>query len=76
MLAPGYTAAHHDLALAFEAKMRADPAHADEWCQRALQAWQRTYELAPDDPGFSADAILAIGQQISWLRRECDQAGP
>jgi tetratricopeptide (TPR) repeat protein len=75
-LAPGYTAAHHDLALVFEAKMQADPAHADEWCQRALQAWQRAYELAPDDPGFSADAVLAIGQRISRLRRECGQAGP
>jgi tetratricopeptide (TPR) repeat protein len=67
-IAPGYTAAHHDLALAFEAKMQADPAHADEWRQQALQAWQRTYELAPDDPGFSADAILAIGQRVSVLR--------
>jgi len=75
-LAPEYTAAHHDLALAFEAKMQADPAHADEWCQRALQAWQRAYELAPDDPGFSADTVLAIGQRVSRLKRECDQAGP
>ncbi len=70
-LAPGYAAAHHDLALAFEAKMQADPARAGEWCQKALQAWQRTYQLAPDDPSFSADYILTIGQRISWLKRQC-----
>ena len=75
-LEPGYTAAHHDLALTFETKMQADPAHADEWCQWALQAWQRAYELAPDDPSFSADAVLAIGQRVSRLKRECGQAGP
>lgn len=70
-LAPRYAAAHHDLALAFEAKMRADPARADEWCQKALQVWQKTYQLAPDDPSSSADYILTIGQRISWLERQC-----
>ena len=70
-LAPGYTAAHHDLALVFEAKMEADPAHADGWCRKALQAWQTVYRLAPDDPIFSADAVLAIGQRISWFKQHC-----
>ena len=70
-LVPRYTAAHHDLALAYEGRMQADPAHADRWCQKALRAWQRAYELAPDDPGFSADAVLAIGRRISWLNQHC-----
>jgi hypothetical protein len=70
-LAPDYAAAHHDLALACEAKMQADPARADEWCREALQAWQGAYRLAPDDPLFSADDILTIGQRISWLERQC-----
>ncbi len=70
-LAPHYTAAYHDLALAFEAKAQADPERADEWRLKALQAWQKTYQLAPDDAGFSADYILTIGQRISWLKRQC-----
>ena len=70
-LAPGYTAAHHDLALVFEAKMEADPAHADGWCRKALQAWQMVYRLAPDDPIFSADDVLAIGQRVSWFKQRC-----
>jgi tetratricopeptide (TPR) repeat protein len=70
-LVPGYTAAHHDLALAYEDKMRADPANAEAWCREALQAWQQVYQLAPDDPDFSADYILTIGQHISWLKRQC-----
>ncbi len=66
-LAPNYTAAHHDLALAYEGKMRADPENAAKWCDKALEAWRRTYELAPQDPVFSADYILAIGQRIHGL---------
>ena len=75
-LAPGYAEAHHDLALAFEAKIQAEPARAGEWCRRALRAWRRVYELAPDNPGFSAEEILAIGQRISWLKRQCGGDGP
>lgn len=32
-LAPSYTAAYHDLALALEVKMHNDPQHAQQWCQ-------------------------------------------
>jgi tetratricopeptide (TPR) repeat protein len=70
-LAPTYTAAYHDLAIACEGKMQADPAHAMEWCQKALTAWRKTYQLAPEDAGFSADYILTIGQRISRLERQC-----
>ncbi len=70
-LLPTYTAAHNDLALAFEDKMESDPTHKEEWCIRAVQEWQRTYELAPEDPGFSADNILKIGQRITWLQQQC-----
>jgi tetratricopeptide (TPR) repeat protein len=71
-LAPKYTAAYHDLALAFEAKMEAEPSARGHWRERALEAWQEAYRLAPDDPGFSADQVLAIGQRISLLRRHQD----
>jgi tetratricopeptide (TPR) repeat protein len=72
-LAPTYTAAHHDLAISCEAMMRSDPAHAMEWCRKALDAWQTVYELAPMDPGFSASYAGTIGQRVQWLRRQCGE---
>ncbi len=69
-LAPTYTAALHDLALAYEGKMHADPANSSAWRLKALDAWQKTYALAPQDPGFSADYILTIGQRINWLQAQ------
>ncbi len=70
-LAPTYTAVYHDLALAYEAKMQANPASVAEWCRKALATWQQAYHFAPDDPGFSADHILQIGKRIRWLERQC-----
>jgi len=70
-LAPSYTAAYHDLCLAYEAKMNADPEHASEWCRKALAAWQKAYHLAPQDPGFSADYLLKMGQHLHWLEQQC-----
>ena len=68
-LAPGYTAAHHDLAIAYEAKMKAEPAQAALWRQQALAEWRKTYELAPADPGFTPDYIVKIGKRINWLKQ-------
>lgn len=73
-LVPNYTAAHHDLALAFEEKMNDEPTRSDDLCKKAIQEWQRTYELAPEDPGFSADNILKIGRRITWLKQQCGKA--
>jgi tetratricopeptide (TPR) repeat protein len=73
-LLPSYTAAHHDLALAFEGKMQSDQIHKDDWCTKAVEEWQRTYDLAPNDPGFSAEYILKIGQRITWLKQQCGKA--
>jgi tetratricopeptide (TPR) repeat protein len=70
-LAPTYTAAYHDLTLAYEAKMKADPAHAAQWCRKALAAWQKAYHLAPQDPTFSADYLLKMGQHLHWLEEQC-----
>jgi len=70
-LAPHYTAAHHDLALAYEAKWRQEPEQGAQWCALALAAWREAYHLAPDDPGFTADRILKIGQQIRRLEQNC-----
>ena len=67
-LAPDYTAAHHDLAAAFEEKAKAEPSGAKAWLKRALRAWQEAYRLAPNDPLFSADQVLEMGQRIEWLR--------
>lgn len=72
-IAPNYTSAHHDLAIAYEGKWRADPAQAQEWCALALQAWRTAYELAPDDPGFSAEGVVRIGQHIRWLKSQCGE---
>jgi tetratricopeptide (TPR) repeat protein/RNA polymerase subunit RPABC4/transcription elongation factor Spt4 len=72
-LAPGYAAAWHDLAAACEAKMNADPAHAEKWRKAALEAWRKTYALAPDDPSFSPETIVSIGQRIGRLERQQDR---
>jgi tetratricopeptide (TPR) repeat protein len=66
-----YTAAYHDLALACEAKMQSDPERAGDWCREAIQAWEKAYRFAPDDPGFSAADVLRIGQSLSRLRQQC-----
>jgi tetratricopeptide (TPR) repeat protein len=70
-LAPNYTDAHHDLAIAYEDKMKADPSKATEWCRKALGEWRETYRLAPNYSGFSADYVLKIGQRIRRLERRC-----
>jgi tetratricopeptide (TPR) repeat protein len=70
-LAPTYTSAYHDLTLAYEAKMKADPAHASEWCRKALAAWQQAYHLAPQDPSFSAGYLLKMGQHLHQLEEQC-----
>jgi tetratricopeptide (TPR) repeat protein len=72
-LAPEYANAYHDLALALEAKMKAEPSAKGHWRERALEAWQEAYRLAPNDPGFSAEQVLALGQRIGWLRRQQDK---
>jgi tetratricopeptide (TPR) repeat protein len=66
-LDPDYTAAYHDLALAYEDKM----AQGREWCEKALTAWRKAYALAPGDAAFPADYVLTIGQRISWLEQQC-----
>ena len=68
-LAPSYTAAHHDLAMAYEAKMKADPGQAGMWRQHALDEWQTTYNLAPQDPGITPEKLVSIGKRISWLKQ-------
>ncbi len=68
-LYPEYTAAWHDLAAAYEAKMQADPANAAGWRKRALRAWRKAYALAPDDPSFTADYVVIMGQRIRRLER-------
>ncbi len=70
-LSPNYTSAHHDLALAYEAKWRAEPDQGMKWCKNAITAWRETYRLAPDDPAFSAEKILQIGQHIRDLEKRC-----
>ena len=70
-LKPNYTAAHHDLALVYEWKMQLDPPGALEWCQKALAAWKEAYHLAPNDPGFTSEKILKMGQHILELEGQC-----
>jgi len=70
-LLPTYTAAYHDLSLAYEDKMKIDRKHARDWCEKALRTWRKAYRLAPKDPGFSEADLLRIGQSISWLEGKC-----
>jgi tetratricopeptide (TPR) repeat protein len=66
-LVPGYAAAHHDLALAYEGKMQADQRHAGTWRRKALREWLAFCRLAPSDPGFSEEYIQAISQHSAQL---------
>jgi tetratricopeptide (TPR) repeat protein len=66
-LAPDYTAAYHDLAEAFEAKMGADQARSVEWAQSALEMWRQTYRLARNDPIFTKDDVVCIDRRIRSL---------
>jgi hypothetical protein len=53
--------------------MSADLKNAAKWRQKALRAWRKTYELAPEDAGFTADYILTIGKRIQWLESGFDR---
>lgn len=75
-LHPGYAAAHHDLAGAYSAKMReaeskGDRRGAGEWCQKALDAFRRTYELAKHDPAFDEEDLERIQGYILQLEQRC-----
>lgn len=71
-LNPRYTAAYHDLALIYQRKIRADPANANDWCLKAIDAWQETVRLALHDPGFSKDYVAGVLQpRIDALKQEC-----
>ena len=71
-LMPTYTAAYHDMAAAYEGRMKADPTHASELCQEALDAWRQAYQLVPSDPGFPADYhTRVILPRIRWLEQKC-----
>jgi tetratricopeptide (TPR) repeat protein len=75
-LAPNYTAAHHDLGGACWQKMdesqkKGDRMGAQKWCQKALGAFERTYELAQRDPGFSKPDRERILGYIAWFRSQC-----
>ncbi|MBN1148177.1 MAG: tetratricopeptide repeat protein [Anaerolineales bacterium] len=74
-LAPTYTAAWNDLAIAYEAQMEADPKNAARWREQALEAWREVYHLAPDDPIFSAEAVMQIGQHIRRLEKQQNHTG-
>ncbi len=68
---PAMVMAHHDLAYAYEAKMRNDIRHAVSWCHKALAEWSQVYKMAPKDPSFSPDYIVWIGQHVTWLENQC-----
>ncbi|MDX1417416.1 MAG: tetratricopeptide repeat protein [Candidatus Promineifilaceae bacterium] len=70
-LLPNYAAAFHDLALIYEDKWRTDQEHWKKWCAKAIEAWREAYRLAPDDPAFSPQKILQIGQRIRQLEATC-----
>ena len=69
---PQYGAAYHDLALAYEAKRRADPEHDRTWCTKALDAWRKTDEIAGKSRNeWTGDEINGIRQSIQRLAEQC-----
>jgi hypothetical protein len=68
------TAAYHDLGAACMAQMGADPAQATSWCQEALRAFERAYQLSERDPGFSDADRQELGDRIERLRPQCGPA--
>ena len=76
-LMPNFTSAHHDLALVCEAQMKREPAHADDWCRRALAAWWRTYQLMQGDAAYAADyATTTVLPRWAWLMEQCGPEKP
>jgi tetratricopeptide (TPR) repeat protein len=73
-LNPNYTAAYHDLGAACMAQMGADPAQATKWCQKAIQAFERAYQLSERDPGFSDADRQELCNRIERLRLQCGSA--
>jgi len=73
-LSPTYTAAYNDLGITYYKKMKADPDHADDWCRKTLWAWEKAFDLAQNDPGFSESDRLDIGSRVEWLKGQCDPA--
>jgi hypothetical protein len=69
-LAPGYAAAHHDLALALADRARAEPSAAAQWLAQAVEACRTAYELAPEDPGFDDRDVVALGRWLASLRAQ------
>jgi hypothetical protein len=74
---PKFTSAYHDLALVCEAEMAADPGGADEWCRRALAAWQQARRLMQGDATYPQDyASTYIVPRIAWLKQQCGPENP
>jgi tetratricopeptide (TPR) repeat protein len=66
---PGYAAAHHDLAMAYEDKMSGP--QADQWCRKAAGEWREAQRLAPGDPVFTPAIMQDMGQRAKNLRSQC-----
>ena len=43
---------------------------SDHYANQTEAAWRTAYSLAPDDPGFSAEYVVWMGQRIRWLEQE------
>ena len=71
-LAPNYTAAFNDLALAYEGKMKKDVANSRQWCEKAVMAWEQAYDLAENDPGFQPSYRQTIHRRIRGLKLQCE----
>ena len=73
---PDHAFAQHDLALAYEQKIKTDPDQASLWCERALQAWCVAYALFQEGRGPTAetDRLVALAQ-IRKLEAQCGEPG-
>ena len=67
-LAPNYTAAANDAALACEALMKQEPEKVDVWRQQAIDYWELALELSIKDPQFDQNYQNKVRKRIQYLR--------
>jgi tetratricopeptide (TPR) repeat protein len=66
---PNYAAAHHDLAMAYEAKMDEGGTQKDSWRLKAIEEWKKAVFFGRSDVSFSGSDIAGIEQRILALQQ-------
>ena len=67
-LAPNYTAAANDTALACQELMKKEPEKAGIWRQQAIYYWELALKLSVNDPQFDENYRNSVRRRIQYLR--------